>query len=68
MFCANRTSAVSTALMFTSYIVDVLKESGADLVLRHPDGSFERIVMPSLRDTSDATAKHIGHSDPIAAE
>ena len=45
--------AVSSALSLTRFIIDELKQRpGTDILLRNPDGSQVRLVMPELEQLS----------------
>lgn len=52
----SKAQAVSTALSLTRFIIDSLRTPGTQLLLRNPDGSLERVVMPELEKlASDVT-------------
>ena len=44
----SRTHAVSAALALMRFIIDTMRQKGTQLILRNPDGSFERLLMPEL--------------------
>lgn len=45
----TKTHAVSTSIAFTSHVVDLLREPGAELLVQRSNGVIDRIVVPDLR-------------------
>ena len=52
----SKAQAVSTALSLTSFVIETMRDHpGTQIILRTPDGTTERLLMPELEKVATAS-------------
>jgi hypothetical protein len=51
-FVRSNAQVISIALSITQFLVRALRVEGSDLLIRNPDGSLDRVIMPELAHLS----------------